>query len=76
MHEYLIFDRTPSSEEMSQNLADAENTLDRICSTMSDDVRPEVPGLFVKLVQDMRKLDISNLMQLHRRAGSKCTMAR
>ena len=75
MHEYLIFDATPSHAEVDVTMRELNGLLQELCQSVSDDVRPETPSLFMKMIHKMRKLETSELMQLHRKAESQCAKA-
>ena len=76
VHDYLIFDQTPSHEQLDAHFRDAKTTLEMICSSTPQDVRPEVPSLFLQLVDQMQMLDATNLNLLNTKAKSRmCSKA-
>lgn len=71
----MEFDNTPTVHEMEVAVREANEILREICSVMNDDVRPQVPALFGKLVKKMRHLDGRELTNLHRQAKGMCDKA-
>ena len=73
----LIFDHTPTPEELEENYREAQKSLTQICRETRRDIRPEVPHLFSQLVRQMKMMDSRTLGQLatSARQGQPCPMA-
>ena len=73
----LIFDHTPTPEQLEENYREAQKTLTQICRETRRDIRPEVPHLFSELVRQMKLMDsrtLGSMAQLASR-GEPCSMA-
>lgn len=71
----LVFDYTPSAEEVAKGRREAIQTMGELCSLTTEDIRPEVPSLFSKLVHQMRLLDAENLEAVHTSTARMCDKA-
>ena len=69
MHRY-------ADEESISNTNEATTILQDMCTKTETDVRPEVPGLFLKLVNILKKLDHESLVSVMNGADAYCTKAR
>ena len=69
----LVFEHEARTTGESNNKNEVRTILEEICA--SQDIRPQTPALFSKLVYAMRRLDVSTLNGLHRmvEAGRICS---
>ena len=74
-HSSLLFDHTLTPEEMNVKLDEAQATLEEMCQASQEDIRPQVPKLFAKLIKLMRTLDERRMTTLHRNAHGMCSKA-
>ena len=72
--ESIMFQHSAPQEHSSTNMDAARAVLQDICAATANDVRPEVPGLFMDLVKALKRLDAPSLAQMHGDANG-CTAA-
>ncbi|CAH1772638.1 unnamed protein product [Owenia fusiformis] len=73
----LKFSHTEAPEVESSNVRDAESILRDLCDKSSDEIRPEVPFLFSKLVYKLRQLGADSLESvLNRASRNPCSKAK
>ena len=71
----LLFEHVPDQEVQEGTQREVMSTLQQICDITRNGIRPEVPGLFGDLVKGMRRLDLSTLTNVGRRANRLCDKA-
>ena len=71
----LLYDHSLSAPEMESNVRQAQQSISTLCRQTQPDVRPEAPGTFSQLVQQMRGLDMRSLRQLQSSSQSACPKA-
>lgn len=71
----LQFEAIPDLETQEGTQREVIETLQKICEVTQQGIRPEVPGLFGDLVKGMRRLDMSTLNNVARRASRICDKA-
>jgi hypothetical protein len=71
----LLFDHTLSAEQTDANARDVLTTFQQLCEKSQPDIRPDAPGLFTKLVHQMKKLDSQSLRQLAASIRTTCSKA-
>ncbi len=73
--ESIQFEYKPSKEEEDINRQEALQTMHKMCTETQNDVRPGVPGLFNKLIRQLRNLDAESLKVVHSTASTICDKA-
>jgi hypothetical protein len=73
--ESILFDHKPSKDSSTAGRQEAMDTLREMCRLTTTDIRPAVPGLFNKLVHQLRRLDVTNLKAVHTSAEGLCSKA-
>lgn len=71
----LLFEHVSDEEVLDGTQREVMSTLEQICEVTKNGIRPEVPGLFGDLVKGMRRLDLSTLTNIGRRANRLCDKA-
>ncbi len=71
----LVYERVEDEEEQGSSRREARGVLQQLCRDTTQDVRPDAPNLFNKLVQSLKKLDATNLIEIQRTANSICPKA-
>jgi Lipoprotein amino terminal region len=73
----MLYDHTQTAEQSALALRETQETFQQLCQHTSADIRPEVPALFIKVVQQMKRLDAASLRQLMStvKGSSMCTKA-
>ncbi|KAK8762358.1 hypothetical protein V5799_026376 [Amblyomma americanum] len=72
----LLFDHDYDVEDSSSSLERAENALRAVAESAGDVVKSSSPGLFTELVFSLRKLSVSDLQMILRRAESMSPKAK
>lgn len=60
----MLYDHTMTSQQAAETLRETQQTFQTLCQKTQVDIRPDVPGLFTKLVHQMKRLDTQTLRQL------------
>jgi acyl carrier protein phosphodiesterase len=60
----MLFDHSLSVQQTAEAVSETQQTFQQLCQKSQNDVRPDVPGLFTKLVHQMRRLDTQSLRQM------------
>lgn len=60
----VLYDHTMTSQQSAETLRETQQTFQTLCQKTQIDIRPDVPGLFTKLVHQMKRLDTQTLRQL------------
>ena len=70
----LLFEHALRSTSDSSDVTSAREILSQVCS--ADDVRPNTPELFSRLVYVMRRLDVTSLRRLRQAVDGNSVCAR
>lgn len=71
----LLFDHTLSAEQSALNAREVLTTFQQLCEKSLPDIRADVPGLFTKLVHQMKSLDSRALNQIPNSIRTTCAKA-
>ena len=67
----LLYKHEKNSEEKLSHAQETEEILQQICA--NEDIRPETPHLFKRLVSSLKRLDAATLQNTYRRIDSICS---
>jgi len=72
----MLFQHAAMADDMSANVNAAKRTMAAMCA-QADDIRPDTPALFTRLIEELRVLDSRSLIQLAGvvAAGAPCAQA-